>query len=278
MIKLKEFNTEFESQDKAFAALKASKAALISLKKSTVKSSDPLQLAPRVAHVGAGESTKADGTLKDLSFGDYVYPIINTTNYLDSHQDVHLPGLWTKSLPEQTGKTFYVVNHALEIGSVISYPEEVEILTRKMFWRELGKDYDGQTEALIFKAKLTEKSQRDAYLAFKDRVSIQNSIRMQYVTLELAVNDGSEDYREEKAIFDKYISQIANKGDAIAAGYFWAVTEARIYKEGSAVLFGSNDATPMQYDMKDTKVEPAPATPPKPSNGINISKILSNSF
>ena len=40
-----------------------------------------------------------------------------------------------------------------------------------------------------------------------------------------------------------YINEIANKDKAIEQGYFWAVTEAKISKEGSMVLFGSNDVT-----------------------------------
>jgi ribosomal protein L37E len=38
---------------------------------------------------------------------------------------------------------------------------------------------------------------------------------------------------------------IANKADADLMGYFWAVTELKIRDEGSMVVKGSNDATPI---------------------------------
>ena len=74
---------------------------------------------------------------------------------------------------------------------------------------------------------------------------------MQYVKIDLAINSDAEDTIEEKAVWEKYISQIANKEAVIEQGYFWAVTEAKIYKEGSMVLAGSNDVTPMIYPTKD---------------------------
>ena len=44
---------------------------------------------------------------------------------------------------------------------------------------------------------------------------------------------------------------IANKEEADRVGYFWAVTEAKIVKEGSMVLFGSNSVTPLlQKDIE----------------------------
>ena len=73
------------------------------------------------------------------------------------------------------------------------------------------------------------------------------------------MNSDSKYDVEEKANWDKYIKQVANKEDAEAAGYFWAVTEAKIV-EGSAVLFGSNPITPT------LTVGPAKATPESDDN------------
>ena len=70
---------------------------------------------------------------------------------------------------------------------------------------------------------------------------------MQYVKIDLAIDSSDSDMEEEKAVWDMYINDIANKEAAIEQGYFWAVTEAKIYKEGSMVLAGSNDVTPMVY-------------------------------
>lgn len=267
MIHCKELNEQFPDTITMFAALKANKETIVSLKKSAVKNSDPVSLSIHKPVMKAASTA--------LGYGDYIYPVINTTYYLDSHNDLHVDGLWNKSAKEQSGKTYYVINHELEIGKVISYPKEVEIMVKQMPWTDLGLTYEGTTEALIFKAQLTEKTNRDAFLAFQAKEDIQQSVRMQYVTIDLAVNDNSPDFEEEKAIFDKYFPRIANKTVALDRGYFWAVTEAKISKEGSAVLFGSNDATAVLYSIKDTASEPLHSTHAEPSpDKLNIKSLL----
>ena len=74
-----------------------------------------------------------------------------------------------------------------------------------------------------------------------------HSVGMQYVKLIMAVND--EDYGAEFEAWEKYYPLIANKAEADAHGYFWAVKEAKVI-EGSAVPIGSNRATPT-LDIKE---------------------------
>jgi hypothetical protein len=68
---------------------------------------------------------------------------------------------------------------------------------------------------------------------------------MQYVTFVTCIDDKRPEYKVEKANWDKYYKMIANKADADMAGYFWAVLELKIRDEGSMVVKGSNDATPI---------------------------------
>ena len=232
-----------------FKALKESKTELISLKKAAIKYSEPNNL----TIIGKEEAIKSLVPTKTVGYGDYVYPVINTTKYLDSHGDVHLDGIWNKSAKEQTGKTYLLINHDMSIGKVISQPKDVEIMVKSIAWKDLGRDYEGETEALIFKSKLTEKSNKDGYLAYKDNDPVEHSVRMQYVKVDLAINDDSEDFQDEKKLYDAIYPQIANKEAADEAGYFWAVSEAKIAKEGSMVLAGSNDATPTLYDIEPQK-------------------------
>lgn len=254
----------FETKELMYAALKASKQEIMALKKSAIKYSDGVQF-----RVKYDQASKGDAPA-NLGYGDYIYPVINTTNFLDSHSDVHIPGIWDKSVPAQQGKVYLIINHDLSLGNVISYPADVELILKTMPWSNLGLPYDGDTQALIFKSKLTEKANPAAYFAYVDGEDIQHSIRMQYVTIKLAINSSSDDYAEEKAVFDQYIGQIANKELAIEQGYFWAVLEAKIYKEGSAVLFGSNEATPTLYNIEglqppastEDKQEPPTSTQP----------------
>ncbi len=257
-MKCKELNTTFSDRGAMFKALKERKDEIIDLKKAVTKRTDPSSAKFSTKSTAQKAGLEPNGELK---YGDYVYPVINTTNYLDSHNDVHLRGIWNKSAKEQSGKTYLLVNHALEVGSVISYPKDVEILLRDFNWRDLGKDYDGQTQALIFKSKLTEKSNKDGFLAYRDNDPVEHSIRMQYVKIDLAIDSNDPDFEQEKALWDEVYPTIANKEYAAEQGYFWAVSEAKICKEGSMVLAGSNDATPTLHDL-DAAKSTSSAEPP----------------
>ena len=236
----KELKKDFETKAEMYAELKSMAPEIIALKRGTEKRSDPVCLQLRSGAV------KADGQ-EQIGIGSTIYAIINTTNYFDSHGDVHVDGIWDVSVKDQRNKLYYIINHELEIGKVISFPKDTEAYVQPLSWKEIGLDYTGNTQALVYKSLLTEATNKDALYAIAHRAPIQNSVRMQYIAMALCIDDSSEDFAQEKANFDKYIGRIANKEDAQEAGYFWAITEAKIYKEGSAVLFGSNDATPVLY-------------------------------
>lgn len=250
MIFCKELKKEFETKAEMFAALKVNKEAIIGLKKAATKFTDWVETYVKTV---VDEANKAEGGDVEIKMGDFVYPVINTTNWLDSHGDVHLDGIWDVSAKDQNGKTYYIINHELELGKVIAYPGEVEILLRKMPWRDLGKDIEGDTQALIFKVKLTEKGNSDANKAIMDKVPLENSIRMRYVRIELCINDTSDSYKEEYACWLKYYDRVANKAELNEAAFFWAVSEAKIEKEGSAVLRGSNPVTPILQNIEEEK-------------------------
>jgi hypothetical protein len=130
-------------------------------------------------------------------------------------------------------------------------------------------DYQGTTQALMFKAKLTEATNKDAFNAIATKQDIQNSVRMGYISMTLCIDDKSPDFAQENANFYKYLPIIANKQDAIDQGYFWAISEAKIVKEGSAVLFGSNEATPILYS------DPADAGQKQQPNPLDGSTVKS---
>ena len=266
MIFCKELNKSFATKQEMFLALKENKDKIIGLKKAAIKDSEPVLFFPREDK----ESVKSFDPAKTVSTGDFIYPIINTTNWLDSHGDVHLDGIWDNSLKDQQGKVHYLINHELKIGSVIAYPADVEAYAQTLNWSDLGKDVGGTTQALIFKVKLTDKANADAANAIKDGVPLQNSVRMQYVKMDLAVDSNEKGMEAEYANFYKYLPLIANKEDATSMGYFWAVTEAKIIKEGSAVLAGSNPMTPIFY------TDPAGAGQKEQHSPVGTRKVKSN--
>lgn len=263
MIFCKELNQEFADKAAMFKALKENRDKIISVKRAAIKDSDPVTYFVKraVADKAAGESDAVIGV------GSTIYPVINTTNYLDSHGDVHGDGIWDNSIKDNKGKIFYAINHELKIGSIVAYPQNVEAYVEMLDWSQLGRDYIGKTQALIYKVLLTEAANKDFMGAVADKAPIQNSVRMSYISMTLCIDDAGEDYKQEYANFYKYLAIIANKQDAIDAGYFWYIQEAKIVKEGSAVLFGSNDATPIFYsDPADAGQKEEKQGPPESSH------------
>ncbi len=249
----------FSSKQELFKYLKDNKSLLIEEKKLTVKKADAICYVYVANDSEKKLSTKdlldSGLTIEDIKSID-VLLVINSTNIMDSHQDVHIPGLWKKSLSEK--KAFLLLQeHEMCFENVIT--DSAKGYTKKMNWTEIGQSFDGQTEALLFDA--TVKSDRNEYMFgqyVKGHVK-NHSVGMRYVNLFMCINSEEKYYREEKDNWDKYIKQVANQQDAIDNGFFWAVTEAKII-EGSAVVAGSNSATPTLSVQETKKTEPSDDT------------------
>lgn len=249
--------SKFETKEALFAHLKANKSLLIAEKKSAVKHADAVQCVGKSLefhHDGA--TVKADPVTASGDAAIKVVSIINTTNILDSHGDVHIQGLWNKSLRESK-QHWLIKEHLFNFDNVIS--DVVEASTRNIAWSALGfPQWEGKTQALVFVSEIAPTDKTGMYERYKAGKVPNHSVGMRYVKIEMAINSTAENYEEEKAVWDKYIDEIVNKEDAVDRGYFWAVTEAKIV-EGSAVLRGSNYATPTM--SVNSKLEPAQATP-----------------
>lgn len=235
-----------------FFALKANVDKIIAVKKAAIKDSEPVSFAFRESKDDVSKAAPAS-VIKEVKNGDTLFAVINTTNWFDSHGDVHLDGIWDVSVQQQQGKVYYAINHDLKIGSIISYPNEVEMTVKSMNWTDLGQQYEGKTQALIYAFQLTDKSNRDAKKAIKAGVPLQNSVRMQYNDMVLCVDSTAKGLEQERMNFYTYLPVIANKEEVMAAGYYWGIKVAKIVKEGSAVLEGSNRATPILYDDPSNK-------------------------
>lgn len=258
----RELNKHFDTKAEAVKAIIAQHDEIVEVKKSAVKFSDPSGFSIN----SKAEALKDMLTPRNLGYGDLVYPVINTTNYLDSHGDVHIPGIWKKSLKEQQNKVFLIINHELAVGKVITQPKDLEMFTERMAWKDLGSNFEGETEALIFKAKLTERSNVDGFNAYKFGDPVQHSIRMMYDKVYFCVNPELDDEADSASYNDnweKYLKEVINLDVAKDRGYFWAVPEARIFKEGSMVLFGSNDITPTIYDIGKSSLDTLDNEPPE---------------
>lgn len=232
---------QFETKEELFKALKSNKDKILELKKAAIKNSDAFEY-------------NVSEAAKDQNFEEgFIYPVINTTKIIDSHLDFHKDGIWNKSAQDQQGKVHYIINHSLEVGSVIAYPKDVEIQINEMKWSDLGQNYEGTTQALIFKTKLQDYSNKDAANIINSKIPIQGSIRMRYIKIDMAVNSTEKEYVEEKKVWDLNIDQVVNKEVAMENDHFFVVSEAQIWKEGSMVLAGSNHVTPIIYPEETEK-------------------------
>lgn len=239
----------YETKKELLDFLVTHKETLIAQKKSILKEAD-----------GIGSYYKQEQELKsvnksqegsDMSVNEIkVRAIINTTNYLDSHKDVHIKGIWQKSLKENK-RIMHIQEHmSSSFDKIIASGDDLKAFTKTMTWKELGYDADGNTQALVFDSVVKESRNPYMFNQYKQGFVENHSVGMRYVKIELAIND--KDYPTEKAFYDKYITEIINRKEAEDSQYFWVVTEAKII-EGSAVPFGSNPITPTTR----TKSEPS---------------------
>ena len=253
MIVVKEFqDRQFTTKEELFTALRENKNTLIAQKKMITKEADAT-----FHYVGIendkGEVVKAEAMPITDANTLKAKLVINTTNLLDSHNDVHLKGIWNKSVKEQKN-LLLLQEHKMTFDHIIT--DEVKANVKEMQWNELGYNFKGTTEALTFDATMSK--ERNEYMVeqYAKGYVKEHSVGMRYVKLELAINSDSKWDAEEKAVWDKYYPEIVNKEQADERGYFWAVTEAKIV-EGSAVVKGSNYATPTisVEAVKDTPTE-----------------------
>ena len=246
MIFCKELNKDFKDKHSMLKGMYESKDRIISTKKAHIHTHKRVPL--RFYH----EQTKSAYCLKGMNEikgleSDFIYPVISNTNYADSHKDVHMDNSMNRTVKNQQGKVHYAMNHNLEIGSIIAYPKDVEMLIRDVKWTQLGKDYKGSTQALLFKTNLQDYSPDAAIKAIKNNLPVENSIRMQYVQIEFGIKEKSDDWADANKVWEENSSKVVNIKDFEEEGFLWFVTELKIVDEGSMVVKGSNDATPIKY-------------------------------
>lgn len=235
---------------------------IIHAKKSEVKKADSIiHSASYVTDKGVIVSKAEFDTVQTDPTKLKVSVVINTTNFLDSHGDVHIPGLWKKSINDNKRNGFYLLKeHRRGFEDVIA--ESCMGETKLMPWTAIGINLAGNTEALVFTGSIDKGRNEFMYSQYSKGYVKQHSVGMQYCKMATCIND--DDYPVQKENWYKYIEQVANRKEAEEEGYFWAILEAKIV-EGSAVLFGSNSMTPTLLVQSDsTKTEPVITTPKEP--------------
>jgi hypothetical protein len=252
----------FETKKELFSYLVKNKSELIALKKSAIKHSDPLTIENESFELKgisyANEDNISEGSIKRVIIG-------NTYNWMDSHDDVHIPGLFAKSIKENKN-IWHLHDHQQMITAKVGIP--ISITDQPMAWADLGVMKNGETNSLLLYSDIKRSYNQFIFDQYLTKQINQHSVGMVYVNLFMAIND--PEYKDEYTNWNRYSPNVANIDKAINKGYFWAVTEAKLI-EISAVLQGSNELTPT--------IEPQKSTPKEPESTQKIDyKYLRNNF
>ncbi len=273
MIYCKELNKEFESKSDLFKALVENESFIIDAKKSQVYKSfeKGLQVVSDQKTIEKAFNDSEKGIKFD---SDYYYFVVNSANYLDSHNDMHVDGNWNKSVKDQNGKVYLVWHHDFsKTENIIAFPEDIEMITSKVAWSLLGKSYEGETYSLIYKVKKDKIVNENVSKWLKEGRKLQLSVRMQYIKLETAFNSDDEDYMHQTANYQKYFPLIANKDEFKQIEYFFIVKEAKNVMESSLLPFGSNSAT-AEISQSENKTDADTITPEiKTEPSIDTQKV-----
>lgn len=212
----------------------ANKAQLIKLKKATLKKCDNISLSNGVKSIALKSELKADSE-------NEIYRTVvgNTYGFMDSHEDVHIKGIFTKSIKESGDKVLHLHDHVHQLAAKVGTPQRV--YEQELNWSDVGMTKEGTTTALLMDSRIEKSRNENIFTDYKNGDIDQHSVGMVYTKIDLAVNDPEE--KEEFAVWERYKDQVINIEKAEELGYFWAVTEAKLI-EISCVIRGSNELTP----------------------------------
>lgn len=231
---------KFADKQELFKFIVDNENLIIAQKKSIIKEADGFHAAPILGGLELNPTNKDQ--VEDLIARPSITTkiVINTSNVFDSHKDLHVPGLWDKSMNENRNP-FHLQEHSRKFKDIISNGSDLKAYVENFTWKQLGYNMPGKTQALMFDSNI--KKTRNAYMheQYAKGYVTNHSVGMMYVKMSVCIND--EDYPVQKENWDKYYPMGANKELADEWGYFFAQTEAK-YIEGSAVPMGSNQFTP----------------------------------
>lgn len=210
------------------------KAEHVAIKKAAVKYADAWSTPTEVVKTNTSKAEFEDTGVINLN-------IVGNTNYwMDSHEDVHVKGNWSKTISDG-GKKFHLHDHKFERTAQVGKFQSIE--ETQVLWKDLGVDKDGYTQSLVGNTNVIKEMNESIYNEYKKGEVDQHSVGMRYMKIDFAVNpDVYEDEEANKAWAEVY-PLLGNPEKADETGSFWVVREAKLI-EISAVLMGSNSLTP----------------------------------
>lgn len=252
----RELNKSFEDREEMFLEISKNLSEIIEVKKSAYKKADAYGISVEVEGVtkevidnlrditvkSFGQENKAVDYTKEANLPKLEVTVIsNATNYYDSHGDVHLDGMWNKTVSDNKEGFDHLQEHNNSFATIISNNCKTKVL--KTTFKELGFDFEGNTQALQHKSIIDPIRNLFMYNQYANDWVKNHSVGMQYLNTLYCANTEEDWAKEYKANWDKYYPLIANKDEVDKRGYFFGVKEARL-REFSAVPKGSNPITP----------------------------------
>lgn len=252
----------------------ANKAALIHQKCAFPIKSDPNGYPYTITKSSKATATKAAGD-QNVVIDDNnelnIVAIANAANWIDSQMDMLLPDCWKKTIkesgPQGKNRIYHLKNHLQNTDGVIGRP--TSIYSQDYSLTDLGLDMVGTTQCLVMESAVMESLDDKCYDMYVSKMINQHSIGLQYVKMDVAVNDPN--FPSEFDIWNKYFAQVINKDVATKCGYFWVVYEIKLL-EVSAVLWGANELTPC-IDNEEEDEEGMGKTKEKT---VSVSEMIEN--
>lgn len=200
----------------------------------------------------------ATSTTKDFIQDGVISKTIigNTYYWLDSHDDVHDKGIFTKSTKENKNKIRFTHDHEQKLTARIG--TFTDVYEKEVKWKDLGVNKEGYTICLLGDGLIEKQRNESIYNAYLNNEIDQHSVEMYYLKMDLALND--KDYKEEYKQWNAIFPLLGNPQKAIERGFFFVQKEAKL-KAISCVVEASNEITGIYEPSKDThfNIEPAKA-------------------
>jgi len=238
--------SKFQTQKALHKFIFDNRDKIIAAKKSEIKEADNTFIG--FYNSDTGKVDKSENNIADDATVLIVKAIINTTNIIDSHQDMHVSGIWSKSLKENHRRK-HLQEHNRDLDKTISSGKDLTAYTIDTTFKALGVNLKGSTQALIYESTVRKARNPFMFDQYKNGWIEEHSVGMQYTKVLTAIND--KEYTEEFKTYNKYYPMAANPEFADKNGFFFVVLESKEI-EGSAVTFGSNPATPV-YNIEQPK-------------------------
>lgn len=253
----------FKDKRDLYKYLVQNKQELIDLKKSAIKHADSCSM------VIGGEVVKALKSSHlppdDLDGGVIHRSIVGNTYYWrDSHTDVHVKGIFTKTNKENEGRIRHTHDHIQQITAKVGNFSSV--YEKDVSWKDLGVEKAGNTICLIGDSAIKARLNKQIFDEYVDGNIDQHSVEMIYVKIALAVND--KDEKEEYKAWQSVFPLLGNPEEALKDGYFFVVSEAKL-KAISCVVEASNTLTGTIEPDKSTRED----TEPSKDTLIDYSKL-----